>query len=94
MKKILFTALLYMAAVAPSQPAFAQADEPTVYVIKKGDTLWGLSDRFLKDPYYWPNLWANNDPSITNPHLIFPGQKVKIYPDRIELQPAPARPEA
>ncbi|RQW77980.1 MAG: LysM peptidoglycan-binding domain-containing protein [Geobacter sp.] len=93
MRTTLFTALLFMAAVASSQPAFAQV-ESTEYVIKKGDTLWGLSDRFLKDPYYWPNLWANNDPSITNPHLIFPGQKVKIYPDRIELQPAPSAAQA
>lgn len=85
MKRILFTVVLAMTAVAGFQQAFAQEDEPTVYVIKKGDTLWGLSDRFIKDPYYWPSLWANN-PAITNPHLIFPGQKAKIYPDRIVLE--------
>lgn len=65
-----------------------QKREPTVYVIKKGDTLWGLSDRFIKDPYYWPNLWARNPENIVNPHFIFPGQKLKIYPDRIEVEPA------
>ena len=88
MKRMLFTVLLVMTAVAASNQAFAQGEEPTVYVIKKGDTLWGLSDRFIKDPYYWPNLWANN-PAITNPHLIFPGQKVKVYPDRIVLEGVP-----
>ncbi|HEY6873122.1 MAG TPA: LysM domain-containing protein [Geobacteraceae bacterium] len=98
MKRILFTLLLVMATAAGSRAAFAQGEEPTVYVIKKGDTLWGLSDRFIKDPYYWPDLWANNPP-ITNPHLIFPGQKVKIYPDRIVVEPAtgavrPAEPGA
>jgi LysM repeat protein len=98
MKKILLTLVLFVAAVACFRPALAQDEEPTVYVIKKGDTLWGLSDRFIKDPYYWPNLWANNPP-ITNPHLIFPGQKVKIYSDRIVIEPAvppeqPAMPEA
>ncbi|HEX8961293.1 MAG TPA: LysM domain-containing protein [Geobacteraceae bacterium] len=92
MKRMLFTLLLIVAMTAGALPALAQSEEPTVYVIKKGDTLWGLSDRFLKDPYYWPNLWANNPP-ITNPHLIFPGQKVKIYSDRIEIEPlAPAVP--
>ena len=93
MRRILFTVVLFMAAVACSSGAFAQGEEPLVYVIQKGDTLWGLSDRFLKDPYYWPNLWANNPP-ITNPHFVFPGQKVKVYPDRIVVEgaapPAPA----
>jgi hypothetical protein len=61
------------------------------YVIKKGDTLWGISERFLKDPYYWPNLWANN-PFVSNPHFIYPGQKINIYDGRIEI--VPVRPEA
>jgi hypothetical protein len=95
MKKILFTVVLFMAVLAGSGAAFAQGEEPLVYVIKKGDTLWGLSDRFLKDPYYWPNLWERNDPSITNPHFIFPGQKVKVYPDRIVVEgTVPAAPPA
>lgn len=64
----------------------AQQSEPVVYVVKQGDTLWGLSDRFMKDPYYWPNLWARNPDHITNPHFIFPGQKLKIRGDRIELE--------
>ncbi|MBN1142198.1 MAG: LysM peptidoglycan-binding domain-containing protein [Deltaproteobacteria bacterium] len=51
---------------------------PQTYVIHKGDTLWGVSQRFLKDPDYWPNLWSRN-PSITNPHLIYPGQKIILY---------------
>lgn len=80
--------LLVLSAVST---VFAQTGEPTVYVIKKGDTLWGLSERFLSDPFYWPNLWGRN-PDITNPHFIFPGQKVKVYPDRIVVEEAAARP--
>jgi len=60
------------------------AGEPQIYTIKKGDTLWGISERFIKDPYYWPNLWSNN-PDIPNPHFIYPGQKLAIYDDRIEI---------
>lgn len=59
---------------------------PYIYTIKKGDTLWGISERFITDPWYWPNLWANN-PFIRNPHLVYPGQKVAIYDGRIELLP-------
>lgn len=64
----------------------ATKSEPSVYIIKKGDTLWGLSDRFMKDPYFWPNLWARNPQKILNPHFIYPGQRLKVYPDRIELE--------
>jgi hypothetical protein len=88
MKRMLFAAVLVAMVSAGFQTAFAQDDEPTIYVIKKGDTLWGLSDRFLKDPHYWPDLWARNPQQITNPHLIFPGQKIKVYPDRIEVEEA------
>jgi LysM repeat protein len=62
------------------------AEEPVVYTIKQGDTLWGLSARFLKDPHYWPDLWSRN-PAVGNPHFIYPGQKVHIYPDRVEEVP-------
>jgi LysM repeat protein len=64
----------------------AQKSEPTVYIVKKGDTLWGLSDRFMKDPHYWPDLWARNPERIGNPHFIYPGQTLKVYHDRIEVE--------
>ena len=84
-------------------PAFAHAvdqGEPAVYVIKQGDTLWGLSERFIKDPEYWPELWSKNG-QVTNPHFIYPEQKLRVFPDRLELAPkettpketAPALPE-
>jgi LysM repeat protein len=84
-----FAAVLMSMVFSGYQTVFAQSDEPTIYVINKGDTLWGLSERFLKDPFYWPDLWARNQQQITNPHLIFPGQKLRIYPDRIEVEEAP-----
>lgn len=88
MKRMLFAAVLVAIVSAGFLSAFAQSVEPTIYVIKKGDTLWGLSDRFIKDPFYWPDLWAHNPKHITNPHFIFPGQRLKIYPDRIEVEEA------
>ena len=85
MMRTLFVCLLLVMFVIPSRAVFAQGEEPTVYVIQKGDTLWGLSDRFVQDPYYWPDLWEKNQ-VITNPHFIYPGQRVKVYPDRIEVE--------
>lgn len=65
----------------------AIAAEGQIYTIKKGDTLWDLSKKFIDDPYYWPNIWSKN-PVITNPHLIFPGQKIRILDGRLEIIPA------
>ncbi|WP_020675226.1 LysM peptidoglycan-binding domain-containing protein [Geopsychrobacter electrodiphilus] len=76
--------LLFLLIGLPSIAALAA--ESRTYTIKKGDTLWGISERFIKDPYYWPTLWAAN-PDITNPHLIYPGQKIRLYNGRIELIP-------
>lgn len=79
---------LLMLAFALALPCLAAAEqeEPTIYVIKQGDTLWGLSERFIKDPNYWPNMWSRNS-QITNPHVVYPGQKVRIFSDRIEFVP-------
>lgn len=87
-KTILVLCLLLLPLAASAR------DNTRTYVIKKGDTLWGISQRFLADPYYWPNLWANN-PDLKNPHFIYPGQKLEIYDGRIEVVPVhPAPPEA
>ena len=39
----------------------------SAYIVKEGDTLWDLSDEFLKDPFAWPDLWENNR-HIQDPH--------------------------
>jgi LysM repeat protein len=78
--------LLLALLVIPTVALAAEQDEPTVYVIKQGDTLWGLSDRFIRDPQYWPDMWSKNG-QVTNPHFIYPGQKVRIFPDRLEFVP-------
>ena len=79
----------------PSQEAAAApapaAEEQPPYIIKKGDTLWDISNTFLKDPFLWPFLWKAN-PAITNPDLIFPGNKLvipSIAPIERALQAAP-----
>lgn len=63
------------------QTAGAQLTETAngyYYTVQKGDTLWDLSKRFSNTPWVWPELWEENSRIIANPHLIYPGQKLKL----------------
>ena len=78
MQKRIIT-LLCAAGLAISTPAFSAAlkvrpDAPTRYVVKQGDTLWGISGKYLYRPWQWSRLWGANRSKIRNPDRIYPGQ--------------------
>jgi len=58
----------------------AEDGQGAYYTVKKGDTLWDISKKFLNSPWYWPELWeVNSNVPIPNPHLIYPGQRIRLF---------------
>lgn len=77
-------------AIGLSAPAWADTlalreDAPERYVVKRGDTLWDISAKYLKSPWKWPLLWHMNQEEVRNPHLIFPGETLVL--DMVDGQP-------
>ena len=80
-------ALLTVATFAAAQTM--RGDHPDSYVVKRGDTLWGIAGKFLQHPWLWPEVWQAN-PQIRNPHLIYPGDVISLaYLDRVTATQGP-----
>ena len=64
---------------SPASPntSIINPSAPKSYVVKRGDTLWGISSMFLRDPWLWPEVWYIN-PQVANPHLIYPGDTLAL----------------
>ncbi|MEM9300925.1 MAG: LysM domain-containing protein [Pseudomonadota bacterium] len=78
----MFKPLLSLLAVTLyASTALAQVElnpeHPDRYEVVRGDTLWDISERFLRNPWMWPEIWQAN-PQIENPHLIYPGDIISL----------------
>jgi hypothetical protein len=53
---------------------------PGLHQVRRGDTLWDLSNGYFQNPWLWPKVWSLN-PQIHNPHWIYPGDQVRLRSD-------------
>ncbi len=71
-----FTAT-FIALAGIAFAAELRQDHPSTYVVRKGDTLWDISAKFLQKPWLWPEIWQAN-PQVKNPHRIYPGDVLSL----------------
>lgn len=93
MKKGLIGFVAALALALPAVGAYAQNgalgeekpdQEARYHTVVKGDTLWDITEEFFENPFKWPHLWKKNS-QIKNPHLIFPGDVIRISSDGFEV---------
>lgn len=57
-----------------------------LHIVEKGDTLWDLGNKYLGNPFAWPQIWELNQ-WITDPHWIYPGDHLIVATGRGTIKP-------
>lgn len=81
------------ALCADDTPSNIELESSVYYTVKKGDTLWDISNRYFNTHWRWPQIWSENQ-QIMNPHRIFPGERLRLFHEVWEDSRTPEPPEA
>ena len=83
-----FVLTFLLSPSAKAQDGVVEHETGIYYTVQKGDTLWSLSQKFADSPWQWPELW-NENKEILNPHIIYPGQRIRLFYNKgvLNLEP-------
>jgi LysM repeat protein len=70
-ERVELTSVELTSSVKPASPA-------QVYVVRAGDTLWSIAQRFYGNPLMWSHIYYANESQINNPNEIHQGQELTI----------------
>ena len=73
-----FAVWVVAAAATVDTSSNIELESGIYYTVKKGDTLWDISNRYFNTHWRWPQIWSENQ-QIMNPHRIFPGERLRLY---------------
>ena len=79
MRALLLAALLCL-------PGAASAEELQTITVRPGDTLWSLSNTYLKDPRRWNEILKYNRLPSSDPSIALPGMQLKVPASLIKEQ--------
>ncbi len=85
---VAFAVFAIAATASNEEPSKIELESGIYYTVKKGDTLWDISNRYFNTHWRWPQIWSENQ-QIMNPHRIFPGERLRLYHQTWDASPAP-----
>lgn len=57
---------------------FSKAEVLQEVTVKEGDTLWSVSNYYLKNPQSWPEILRYNNLPSSDPNIILPGMRLRV----------------
>lgn len=89
---LLVAAMLVLAAPAAAQEELTVQGQ-RVHIVRRGESLWTLAERYFGDPLLWPSIYRINPHVVEDPHWIFPGEELLLVPpEPVPVTEAPIEP--
>lgn len=68
-----------VAVLLAAAPLAAQQGAPErEHTVRRGDTLWDLARAYFSNPFLWPVIYDANRAVVSNPHRIYPAERLVI----------------